>query len=90
MSETESSDNCVNEIFKNKLFLGDVRIFNDTELLNKLELSHILTVELVPVPLTITSRFPNIAILQVNCRYNPISKSETLNDSFLSKYSSPK
>ena len=90
MSETESSDDCVNEIFKNKLFLGDVRIFNDTELLNKLELSHILTVELVPVPLTITSRFPNIAILQVNCRNYPISKSETLNDSFLSKYSSPK
>ena len=90
MSETESSDDCVSEIFKNKLFLGDVRIFNDTELLNKLELSHILTVELVPVPLTITSRFPNIAILQVNCRNYPISKSETLNDSFLSKYSSPK
>ena len=65
MSETESDDDNVNEIFKNCIFLGDVRIFNDTELLNKLEFTHILTVELVPVPLTITSRFPHIAILQV-------------------------
>ena len=67
MSETESDDDSVNEIFKNRIFLGGVRIFNDTELLNKLEFTHILTVELVPVPLTITSRFPHIAILQVSC-----------------------
>ena len=65
MSKTESMDDSVNEIFKNKVFLGDVRVFNDTELLNKLEFSHILTVELVPVPLSITSRYPHIAILQV-------------------------
>ena len=58
-------DDSVNEIYKNQVFLGDVRIFNDIELMNKLEFSHILTVELVPVPLTITSRFPHIAILQV-------------------------
>ena len=67
MSETESDDDSVNEIFKNRIFLGGVRVFNDTELLNKLEFTHILTVELVPVPLTITSRFPHIAILQVSC-----------------------
>lgn len=67
MSETESDDDSVNEIFKNRIFLGGVRIFNDTELLDKLEFTHILTVELVPVPLTITSRFPHIAILQVSC-----------------------
>ena len=65
MSKSESMDDSVNEIFKNKVFLGDVRVFNDTELLNKLEFSHILTVELVPVPLSITSRYPHIAILQV-------------------------
>ena len=67
MSETESDDDSVNEMFKNRIFLGDVRVFNDTELLNKLGLTHILTVELVPVPLTITSRYPHIAILQVTC-----------------------
>ena len=65
MSKLESMDDSVNEIYKNKVFLGDVRIFNDIELMNKLEFSHILTVELVPVPLTITSRFPHIAIMQV-------------------------
>ena len=65
MSKLEPMDDSVNEIYKNKVFLGDVRIFNDIELMNKLEFSHILTVELVPVPLTITSRFPHIAILQV-------------------------
>ena len=65
MSKLESIDDSVNEIYKNKVYLGDLRIFNDIELMNKLEFSHILTVELVPVPLTITSRFPHIAILQV-------------------------
>ena len=65
MSKLEPMDDSVNEIYKNKVFLGDVRIFNDIELMNKLEFSHILTVELVPVPLTITSRFPHIAIMQV-------------------------
>ena len=65
MSKLDSMDDSVNELYKNKVFLGDVRVFNDIELMNKLEFSHILTVELVPVPLTITSRFPHIAILQV-------------------------
>ena len=66
-------DDSVNEIYMNRVFLGDIRIFNEAEVLNRLEFSHILTVELVPVPLTITSRFPHIAILQVswtNKRYN--------------------
>ena len=59
-------DDSVNEIYMNRVFLGDIRIFNEAEVLNRLEFSHILTVELVPVPLTITSRFPHIAILQVS------------------------
>ena len=65
MSKLEPMDDSVNEIYKNKVFLGDVRVFNDIELVKKLEFSHILTVELVPVPLTITSRFPHISIMQV-------------------------
>ena len=66
MSQMIPTDNSVNEIYMNRVFLGDIRIFNEAEVLNKLEFSHILTVELVPVPLTITSRFPHIAILQVS------------------------
>ena len=58
--------NCVNMIYEDKLYLGDVRVFNNVELLKKLAFTHILTVELMPVPMTITSRFPHVALFHVS------------------------
>ena len=55
----------VNEIISG-LYLGDKRAATDLDLLSKLELSHILSVDLVPLPQVVTSAFPNMAILQVN------------------------
>jgi len=55
----------VNEIIPG-LYLGDKRAATDLDLLSKLELSHILSVDLVPLPQVVTSAFPNMAILQVN------------------------
>ena len=58
--------NCVDEILQEKLYIGDVRIFNDIELMRRLSFTHIVTVELVPVPLVITSSFPQVAVLHVS------------------------
>ena len=58
--------NCVDEILQKKLYIGDVRIFNDIELMRRLSFTHIVTVELVPVPLVITSSFPQVAVLHVS------------------------
>ena len=68
MSDLAAMNNCVDEIFENKIYLGDIRIFNDLELMKKLSFTHILTAELVPIPMTITSRFPHVAILHVSKR----------------------
>ena len=58
--------NCVDEILHDKLYIGDVRIFNEIELMRRLSFTHIITVELVPVPLAITSSFPQVAVLHVS------------------------
>ena len=58
--------NCVDEILQDKLYIGDVRIFNEIELMRRLSFTHIVTVELVPVPLVITSSFPQVAVLHVS------------------------
>ena len=58
--------NCVDEILQDKLYIGDVRIFNEIELMRRLSFTHIITVELVPVPLAITSSFPQVAVLHVS------------------------
>ena len=58
--------NCVDEILQDKLYIGDVRIFNEIELMKRLSFTHIVTVELVPVPLVITSSFPQVAVLHVS------------------------
>ena len=66
MGDLETMPNCVDEVVENKIYLGDVRVFNDLELMKKHSFTHILTAELVPVPMTITSRFPHVAILHVS------------------------
>ena len=63
--ESDNDPNCMDAIFEGKLYLGDKRSYNDLELLSRLSFTHILTAELVPVPMAITSRFPQIAILHV-------------------------
>ena len=66
MSGLNAVNNCVDEIIEDKVYLGDVRIFNDIECLKQYAFSHILTAEIVPVPMAVTSRFPHVAVLHVS------------------------
>ena len=56
--------NSADEIVRG-LYLGDKNAATDLELIAKLELTHILSVDLVPLPQVVTSTFPNLALMQV-------------------------
>ena len=47
------------------LYLGDKAASTDLELISRLELTHIVSVELIPLPQVVTSTFPNLAVLQI-------------------------
>ena len=56
--------NTVDIILPN-LYLGDKNSAIDLELIGKLEVSHILSVDIVPLPQVVSSHFPNVALMQV-------------------------
>ena len=58
-------NNCVDVICPN-LFLGDKNAATDLELVAKLELTHILSVENFPLPHVVSSTFPNLALMQIS------------------------
>ena len=58
------STNAVDIILPN-LYLGDKNSAIDLELIGKLEVSHILSVDIVPLPQVVSSNFPNLALMQV-------------------------
>ena len=57
--------NTVDSIDTN-LYLGDKNAATDLELISKLELTHILSVDMVPLPHVVTSNFPNLATMQIS------------------------
>lgn len=59
------SANCVDVIAHN-LYLGDKNAATDLELISKLELTHILSVDMVPLPQVVSSTFPNLAMHQIS------------------------
>ena len=74
---TDHEDN-FNEILPG-LYLGDKRAASDLDILSKLEINHILSVDLVPLPQVVTSAFPNLAVLQ-------ISVADLVNEDLLSQF----
>ena len=64
MESQKSEVNPVDEII-DKLFLGDVSVAMDTELMHRIGVTHILTVEMIPLPEAVSSNHPNVAIKQV-------------------------
>ncbi|TRY78194.1 hypothetical protein TCAL_06766 [Tigriopus californicus] len=54
----------VDQIAEN-LFLGDKKAATDLELIGRLKLTHIVTAELIPLPHSVSSTFPHLAILHV-------------------------
>lgn len=56
--------NPVDQIAEN-LFLGDKRAATDLELIGRLKLTHIVTAELIPLPHSVSSTFPHLAMLHV-------------------------
>ena len=61
---TPTVSNTVDIILPN-LYLGDKNSAMDLELIGKLEVSHILSVDIVPLPQVVSSNFPNLALMQV-------------------------
>jgi len=65
MNEPNQEPNTVDVIIPN-LYLGDKNAATDLELVSKLELTHILSVDMIPLPQVVSSTFPNIALMQIS------------------------
>ena len=55
------------------LFVGNKNASTDLDLIAKMNLSHIVSVELIPLPQVVTSTFPNLAVLQIPVADSPES-----------------
>ena len=61
-----SSDNNSVDVIATKLYLGDKHAATDLELIAKLELTHILSVDMIPLPHVVSSTYPNVALMQIS------------------------
>ena len=61
----QQEPNTVDTIIPN-LYLGNKNAATDLELVSKLELTHILSVDMIPLPQVVSSTFPNIALMHIS------------------------
>lgn len=64
-SMNQQEPNTADTIIPN-LYLGDKNAATDLELVSKLELTHILSVDMIPLPQVVSSTFPNIALMHIS------------------------